>query len=153
MKEPTPTSYAVLGLPAARPQTAYELARQVTRGLRFVWPRAEGRIYDEPKLLADHGLAAARQEYTGRRPRTVYSITRKAGGTSALDRRARSRTDPEYETLLKVAFAAAAPKQTWSATCPPSAGTPQPTWPPAAPGPMSTLMSSYPFPSTSPSTA
>lgn len=107
MKDPTPTSYAVLGLLAARPQTAYELARQVTRGLRFVWPRAEGRIYDEPKLLAEHGLAAARQEYTGRRPRTVYSITPK--GRRALRRWvAEPGAGPvlEYETLLKVAFAA-----------------------------------------------
>ena len=75
MKELTSTSYAVLGLLAARPRTAYQLATLVARGLRFVWPRAEGRIYDEPRLLADHGLALARREHTGRRPRTVYSIT------------------------------------------------------------------------------
>lgn len=106
MKEPTSTSYAVLGLLAAGPQTAYELARQVARGLRFVWPRAEGRIYDEPRLLAEHGLALARQEYTGRRPRTVYSITPK--GRRALRRWVgEPGAGPvlEYETLLKVAFA------------------------------------------------
>ncbi|MGD0375188.1 MAG: PadR family transcriptional regulator [Streptosporangiaceae bacterium] len=111
MKEPTSTSYAVLGLLAAGPQTAYELARQVARGLRFVWPRAEGRIYDEPRLLADHGLALARQEYTGRRPRTVYSITPK--GRRALRRWvAEPGAGPalEYETLLKVAFAGCATK-------------------------------------------
>jgi PadR family transcriptional regulator, regulatory protein AphA len=106
VKEPTSTSYAVLGLLAAQPQTAYELARQVARGLRFVWPRAEGRIYDEPKLLAERGLALARKEYTGRRPRTVYSITPK--GRRALRRwAAEPGAGPilEYEALLKVAFA------------------------------------------------
>jgi PadR family transcriptional regulator, regulatory protein AphA len=107
LKEPTSTSYAVLGLLAEKPRTAYELARQVARGLRHVWPRAEGRIYDEPRLLAGHGLAAARQEYTGRRPRTVYSITPE--GRRALQRWvAEPGAGPvlEYEALLKVAFAA-----------------------------------------------
>ena len=106
MKEPTSTSYAVLGLLAAGPRTAYGLARQVARGLRFVWPRAEGRIYDEPRLLAAHGLAAARPEHTGRRPRTVYTITPQ--GRRALRRWvAEPGAGPvlEYEALLKVAFA------------------------------------------------
>ena len=107
----TSTSYAVLGLLAAGPRTSYELARQVARGLRFVWPRAEGRIYDEPKVLAAHGLAVASKELTGRRPRTVYSIT--APGRRALrDWLAEPARGPalEYETLLKVVFAAAGTK-------------------------------------------
>jgi PadR family transcriptional regulator, regulatory protein AphA len=105
-KEPTSTSYAVLGLLAAGPRTTYELATAVARGLRFVWPRAEGRIYDEPRLLAGHGLAHARKEYTGRRPRTVYSITPE--GRRELGRWvAAPGAGPvlEYETLLKVAYA------------------------------------------------
>jgi DNA-binding PadR family transcriptional regulator len=106
VKEPTSTSYAVLGLLASGSRTSYELARQVARGMRLVWPRAEGRIYDEPKLLAEHGLATSRREHTGRRPRTVYSITPK--GRRALGRWVASPgAGPilEYETLLKVAFA------------------------------------------------
>jgi PadR family transcriptional regulator AphA len=101
----------VLGLLAAGPRTSYELAKQVARGLRFVWPRAEGRIYDEPKLLAAYGLARARAERTGRRPRTVYSIT--AQGRRALrDWLAEPARGPalEYETLLKVVFAASGTK-------------------------------------------
>lgn len=111
MKEPTSTSYAVLGLLAAGPRTTYELARQVARGLRFVWPRAEGRIYDEPRLLAQHGLAVASREYTGRRPRTVYSITPE--GRQSLRRwLAEPGAGPvlEYEALLKVAFAGSGTK-------------------------------------------
>jgi PadR family transcriptional regulator, regulatory protein AphA len=82
------------------------VAKQVARGLRFVWPRAEGRIYDEPKLLVAHGLASAEQEYVGRRRRTVYSITPK--GREALRRWvAQPGAGPvlEYEALLKVAYA------------------------------------------------
>jgi DNA-binding PadR family transcriptional regulator len=111
VKELTPTSYAVLGLLADRPQTAYQLATQVARGLRFVWPRAEGRIYDEPRLLAAHGLALARREHTGRRPRTMYSITPE--GRRALRRWvAEPGAGPvlEYEALLKVAFAGSGTK-------------------------------------------
>jgi hypothetical protein len=57
-------------------------------------------------MLAEHGLATARQEHTGRRPRTVYSITPK--GRRSLRRwLAEPGAGPvlEYETLLKVAFA------------------------------------------------
>jgi DNA-binding PadR family transcriptional regulator len=106
VKRLTSTSYAVLGLVAAGPATAYELATQVARGLRFVWPRAEGRIYDEPKLLAAHGLAHASKERTGRRPRTIYSITE--DGRRSLRRWiAEPAAGPvlEYEALLKVVFA------------------------------------------------
>jgi PadR family transcriptional regulator, regulatory protein AphA len=106
VKELTSTSYAVLGLLAGGPRTTYELVKQVARGLRFVWPRAEGRIYDEPRLLVAHGLAQARKEYTGRRPRTVYFITPQ-GRRSLRDWVAGPGAGPalEYETLLKVSFA------------------------------------------------
>jgi DNA-binding PadR family transcriptional regulator len=67
-----------------------------------VWPRAEARIYDEPRLLAGHGLAAASREYTGRRYIT-------SEGRQALRRwLAEPGAGPvlEYEALLKAAFAA-----------------------------------------------
>ena len=75
--ELTTTSFALLGLLSARSTgwSAYELAQQMSRSLRYVWPRAERNFYDEVKLLADRGLARTRQEPVGRRPRTVYSIT------------------------------------------------------------------------------
>ena len=72
---PTTTSYAVLGLLSVRSWTTYELAKQVQRSLNWFWPRAERKLYDEPKRLVAQGLATASQEATGQRPRTVYSIT------------------------------------------------------------------------------
>jgi PadR family transcriptional regulator, regulatory protein AphA len=66
---------ALLGLLAARARTGYELAREMDQTLRFVWPRATSKLYEAPKLLVERGLATARHEHVGRRPRTVYTIT------------------------------------------------------------------------------
>jgi len=71
----TTTSYAILGLLALRPWTTYELAKQMQRTLHYYWPRAESRLYDEPKNLVAHGLATADKTVVGRRPRTIYTIT------------------------------------------------------------------------------
>jgi len=105
-KELTTTSYAILGLLAIGEWTTYELAQQMQRSLHNFWPRAERRIYDEPKLLVAHGLAKARTEHTGRRPRTVYAITPK--GRAALRAwLAQPGAGPslEFEALLKVFLA------------------------------------------------
>lgn len=51
------TSYAILGLLALKPWTTYELAQQMDRALGQFWPRAESRIYEEPKKLVACGLA------------------------------------------------------------------------------------------------
>jgi DNA-binding PadR family transcriptional regulator len=71
----TATSYAVLGLLALREWTTYELAQQMKRSFSYFWPRAERRIYDEPKRLAQAGYALPRREVVGRRPRTCWTIT------------------------------------------------------------------------------
>jgi DNA-binding PadR family transcriptional regulator len=71
----TTTSYAVLAQLAVRPWSTYELAQQRVRYFRYVWPRAESAIYREVKRLAAMRLVAAKREYVGKRPRTVYSIT------------------------------------------------------------------------------
>ena len=71
----TTTSYAVLAQLAVHPWSTYELARQRIRYFRYVWPRAESAIYREVKRLDAMGLVAAKREYVGKRPRTVYSIT------------------------------------------------------------------------------
>ena len=106
--ELTPTSFALLGLLATRPDgwSAYELAQQMGRSLRYVWPRAERNLYDDVKLLADRGLARAQRERVGRRPRTVYSITAKGRRElrSWLTRSSLPLT-LESEALLKVFFA------------------------------------------------
>lgn len=71
----TTTSYAVLAQVAVRPWSTYELAQQRVRYFRYVWPRAESAIYREAKRLAAMGLISGRREYTGKRARTIYSIT------------------------------------------------------------------------------
>ena len=104
--ELTTTSYALLGLLAVKPWSTYELAKQMDRTFSRFWPRARSKLYEEPKKLVEHGLATARAERTGRRPRTVYAITAK--GRRAM---ARWMTEPaegpvlEFEQLLKIFFA------------------------------------------------
>lgn len=101
----TSTSYALLGLLAVRSWTTYELAKQMDRTLNRFWPRARSKVLEEPKKLVALGLATARDESVGRRPRTVYSIT--ASGREAV---AAWVTQPgegpvlEFEQLLKVFF-------------------------------------------------
>ncbi|MGZ4753856.1 MAG: helix-turn-helix transcriptional regulator [Acidimicrobiia bacterium] len=113
----TPTSYAILGLLAVKPWTTYELARQMDRALGQFWPRAESKLYEEPKKLVAHGLARASSETVGKRARTVYSITAK--GRRAL---AKWVTTPgagpvlEFEQLIKVFFAEHATKEDLLAT-------------------------------------
>ena len=102
----TPTSYAILGLLALKPWTTYELAQQMDRALGQFWPRAESRLYEEPKKLVAAGLARASSEMVGKRPRTIYTITPKG-------RRALAKWVPtpgegpvlEFEQLIKVFFA------------------------------------------------
>lgn len=100
------TSYALLGLLSVQDWTTYELAKQVQRSLRWFWPRAERKLYDEPKRLVAAGLATATREHTGRRARTIYSITR--AGRIELRRWLRTAPAPpvtEFEGMVKVFFA------------------------------------------------
>jgi len=71
----TTTSYVILGHLALRDWSSYELAQQMKRSTRHFWPRAQSKIYEEPKKLAAHGLATASKQFTGRRARTIYAIT------------------------------------------------------------------------------
>ena len=102
----TTTSYALLGLLALRPWTTYELAKQVQRSIGWFWPRAERKLYDEPKRLVQAGLARSTREMTGARPRTVYAVT--PTGRKALRRWLDQPPAPptlEFEGMVKVFFA------------------------------------------------
>lgn len=102
----TTTSYAVLAQVAVRPWSAYELAEQRVRYFRYVWPRAESAIYREVKRLSEHGLLEAEKEYTGKRSRTVYSITE--DGKQALREWLGTPVSPfsmEFEALLRLFIA------------------------------------------------
>jgi PadR family transcriptional regulator AphA len=109
-KKISPTAYAILGLLAARPWSAYEIARHMktSSNLSFVWPRAESKIYQAPKALEEAGWASSRKAKTGGRTRTVYRITAK--GRRALRAWLDEPAAPphvELEDALKVAYATA----------------------------------------------
>ncbi len=102
----TTTSYAILGLLAVQPWTTYELAKQVHRSLNWFWPRAERKLYDEPKVLVEAGLATATSARTGNRPKTVFTIT--PAGRAALREWLSQPPAPltlEFEAMVKVFFA------------------------------------------------
>ncbi len=99
----TTTSYAVLAQVAVRPWSTYELAQQRVRYFRYVWPRAESAIYREVKRLSAMGLLDGTKEYTGKRSRTVYSITE--SGQDALRKWLGTSVSPfsmDFEAMLRV---------------------------------------------------
>jgi DNA-binding PadR family transcriptional regulator len=106
MPQLTVTSYALLGFLATRPYSAYELTKQMSRTLKYMWPRAESRLYEEARNLEKHGLAVSEKSYHGKRPRTVYTITTE--GEKAFSEWLS--TEPslpnlEFEGLVRVFFA------------------------------------------------
>lgn len=107
MRPLTATSYAVLGLLAVAPRSAYDLVQQMkSSNLRFFWPRTESKLYEEPRNLVAHKLAAASTVRAGKRSRSVYTIT--PVGRRAL---ARWLDEPgagpliEFESMLKIVYA------------------------------------------------
>jgi DNA-binding PadR family transcriptional regulator len=102
----TTTTYGVLGLLAVRPHSTYELAKAMGRSVGRAWARAQSKLFEEPKKLVEHGYASAREEFVGRRPRTVYTITR--SGRRALSAWLAEPGDGpvlEFEGLVKLVFA------------------------------------------------
>ena len=102
----TTTSYAILGLLAVKTWTTHELVQQVDRSLRRIWPRAQSKLYEEPKKLVAHGYARATDDPVGRRRRTRYTITAK--GRRALAAWLQMPGEGpvlEFEQLLKISFA------------------------------------------------
>jgi DNA-binding PadR family transcriptional regulator len=100
------TSYAILGLLAVKPWTTHELVQQVDRSMRRFWPRAQSKLYEEPKKLVAHGYAKASDDSVGRRRRTRYTITAK--GRRALAAWLQTPGEGpvlEFEQLLKIGFA------------------------------------------------
>jgi len=106
MSEPNPTSYALLALLSLKPWSAYDLTGFMrTSNLRAIWPRAESRLYAEPKNLVKQGLATSNVERLGGRKRTIYRITPE--GRRALEvwlQQPSKRFSYESEAMLKVAY-------------------------------------------------
>src|SRR6266496_2363221 len=112
----TTTSYAVLAQLALHPWSTYELARQ---RVRYFWPRAESAIYREVKRLAAMRLVAARREYVGKRPRTVYSITE--AGRQVLREWLDTPVSPfamDFEAMIRLFIAPLGTKEQLVATLP-----------------------------------
>ena len=104
--KPTTTSYALLGLLSVRPWSAYELAQQMTRSLRYCWQVAPSVVYHEPKRLVTMGYATATRQHTGRRSRAVYQIT--PAGRQALSRwlaTVPADAQVQMEPMLRLLFA------------------------------------------------
>jgi DNA-binding PadR family transcriptional regulator len=104
MRRTATTANALLGLLALRKEwTTWEMTKQLRRNMRFFWPRAESRIFDEARALVTKGLARDRRSLTGKRTTTSYAIT--AAGRQTL--RSWLATPPkptalECEPLLRV---------------------------------------------------
>ena len=98
--------FAILGLLALRPFSAYELTQQIHRGVRYLLPASERNLYAEPKRLAAAGLVRMRRETVGRRSRTIYEIT--PAGREALRRKLATPPAPpqlEFEALQRLIYA------------------------------------------------
>ena len=106
------TGFGILGLLALRPFSAYELAQQIHRSLRYMQPASERNLYAEPKRLAAAGLVRMRRQTVGRRSRTIYEIT--PAGRDALRRQLATPPAPpqlEFEALQRLVFADQGSKQ------------------------------------------
>ncbi|OBI44430.1 PadR family transcriptional regulator [Mycobacterium sp. E796] len=103
---PTATSFALLGLLALQPWTAYELVAQARRSLHYFWPRSEAHLYAELKRLVERGHAEAETVEGRRRHATRYTITRR--GRAALKEWLGTEPAPptiEVEALLRLLLA------------------------------------------------
>lgn len=101
----SPTSYALLGLLALEPGSAYDLVKRVRADLAHFWPRSERRLFDEPKRLAAEGLVDAEEHWSGSRRSTVYRIT-PAGRAAVEGWMERPSAPPAFESeaILKVSL-------------------------------------------------
>ena len=103
----TTTSYALLGLLATRPMSAYALARQYPRSMRWSWPLSQAHLYTEPKRLAAAGLVRVKRVPAGpHRTRQEFHIT--PNGRRALARWLATAPDLpvlNHELMLRVGFA------------------------------------------------
>jgi DNA-binding PadR family transcriptional regulator len=69
-------SYAILALLATKPQSGYDIARQMKPPLGFLWQARHGQIYPELARLVEEGLVdLERLDPRGGPPRRVHAIT------------------------------------------------------------------------------
>jgi PadR family transcriptional regulator AphA len=99
------THLSLLSLLSLRPWSAYELVGQMRRSLDLIWPRAQSNLYADLKRLAEEGLATRESIHSGRRSRTIYTIS--SEGRAALTPWLAEPGLPpvfECEALVKLAY-------------------------------------------------
>lgn len=72
---PNSSSFAILGLLAIQPWSAYELVAQSKRSLHHFWPRSEAHMYAELKKIVERGHASVEVVEGRNRQRSRYTIT------------------------------------------------------------------------------
>jgi DNA-binding PadR family transcriptional regulator len=89
-------AYLILGLVRRGADTGYTVKAVVDRFARFFWAVSYGQLYPELKRLHSQKLLRSRQEKTGGRRRTAYTLT-KAG-----ERELEAWLDSDGEMLFEV---------------------------------------------------
>jgi DNA-binding PadR family transcriptional regulator len=105
-RELSTTGYLILGLLADHDWSAYQLAEQLGRGVAELWPSADRGRYAVLNRLSEEGYVQTRREHTGKRARTIYSIT--AAGREALAAWLSTPMRPptlEFEGMVRVLLA------------------------------------------------
>jgi PadR family transcriptional regulator, regulatory protein AphA len=69
------TRYVLLGLLDIMPMSGYDLARNLEISLQSLWAASYGQIYPTLHKLAEEGLIVGQESPTGRRERTLYTLT------------------------------------------------------------------------------
>ena len=111
----TPSTFAVLGLLTVKSWSAYELVSHMKRStIRFIWPRAESKLYEEPKRLTVRGWARSRATDSGPASYTITPTGRTA--LRAWLAEPAGSVTVESEALLKVLFADSGTKEELLAT-------------------------------------
>ena len=100
----TTTSYAVLSVLAIRDHSTYELTRQMSLSLHYLWPRAESNVYAEPKRLVAAGLATSAKNGRGSAGARSTRSRPMAGRRSPTGSLAQLAAALESEAALKVFF-------------------------------------------------
>lgn len=81
---PTSLGYAILTLVESKPQTGYDIARQMRPPLGYVWQAQHSQIYRELATLKKRGLLESKRVHQASRPaRTVYSVTKRGAAELA----------------------------------------------------------------------
>jgi len=75
VKKVNKTRFAVLGMLLNKPQTGYEILQMMQQSTANFWQESDASIYPMLKKLEKEGKVTSRSASTGRRERTIFTIT------------------------------------------------------------------------------